>query len=1126
MKILTLKIHNIASIADAVIDFSVKPLIDSDLFLICGDTGAGKTTILDSISLALYGKTPRFSKSRSEDNAVKINGSAYDKAEQIMRHNTTSAYSELTFIEKGKTCVARWEAKRANDKIDGNLKIENSLKIDDRTETKGVEKQVVELIGLTFEQFCRTTMLAQGEFTKFLLSSDDDKVAILEKLTRTEKYKRIGAEIYETNKEKNKAYKEKNDEFEKRKNDLNDQAAQIDNYKELIPKLEKEITGALNQKEECEIKIKWLNDNAAKNEILNKIESELSKLKEKTESEQYKTDKTDVENWERSGEAREAYKALYTNVLKRNNYISEMKRYESDFTKLLGNLVWLKNKTESDRTSKSILDSILKQQENLAQMFDNALTIITLLRSYINDKNKADNSRINSANLKTKMPVYKEKLEKAEIELQNAAIANNQKQKEINDKRTELNTLNYYELKKKKTTYSNGLNFLKDLIIGYNNIEEKRNDISEKERKNENNKRKLEAEKKIFEDLKNKLAAAEKDLEESKELYDKMSHSTENYVKSLRHNLLKGDTCPVCGHIIDNITKDEDFENMLSPLKSDYDSKESKRDFAFKAVKDSEISVKALEKTIEDTDKEISQLKSVLASKLNDFVENCKKCKVDGNDTQVLTKLQDLDKTTREKDNEIEEKLKKCDTLNEQIAALQKQKDDDFQPSYDKAKVAKDEAEKLLNDCNKDIEKLDNQYDEYQKSAEKSFNDAKSMITYQNWENEWNNDNELFIDRLRNDAQKYKEHTKKQNELESSIELNDNNLRLISSNYSSITSIQSEWKEFSVEATSADENLAAKWNDLNTKVGTVSRAINDASIEITKNRHIIEDFFKANPDFNELTFKHLNELGASDINNKRKKLNDISDLQKTKEGEMNAAADDLRRHNENRPNFSEGDNIDSLKARSEALIRDCSEKGAEIKFIKQKFDSYEELKTECAVLEKEVDILRNESVKWEKLNNALGDKEGKTFQQIIQSYVLKNLLVGANNYLQQLSKRYHLDCKKLTITVIDDYEGGAVRPVRTLSGGESFLVSLALALALSGLNRNGLSVDTLFIDEGFGTLSGEYLNTVMDAFENLNAGGKRKVGIISHVDSLKDRIKTHIEVKRNGNEASTVNVIG
>ena len=137
------------------------------------------------------------------------------------------------------------------------------------------------------------------------------------------------------------------------------------------------------------------------------------------------------------------------------------------------------------------------------------------------------------------------------------------------------------------------------------------------------------------------------------------------------------------------------------------------------------------------------------------------------------------------------------------------------------------------------------------------------------------------------------------------------------------------------------------------------------------------------------------------------------------------------------------------------------------------------------------------------------------------------MIRNANTYLGHLSGRYVLDNQSgsLTITVRDMYQGGAERSVNTLSGGESFLVSLALALGLSSLAANTLQVSTLFIDEGFGTLSAECLNTVMEALENLHQMGGKKVGIISHVEALRERIPVKIQLTRQGNSSSRVSIV-
>jgi len=148
---------------------------------------------------------------------------------------------------------------------------------------------------------------------------------------------------------------------------------------------------------------------------------------------------------------------------------------------------------------------------------------------------------------------------------------------------------------------------------------------------------------------------------------------------------------------------------------------------------------------------------------------------------------------------------------------------------------------------------------------------------------------------------------------------------------------------------------------------------------------------------------------------------------------------------------------------------------------------------------------------WGYLNALFVSKEGDKFRTFGQGLTLDNLVWLANNQLNRLHGRYLLqrkDSKALELQVVDTWQADAVRNTRTLSGGESFLVSLALALALSDLVSHKTRIDSLFLDEGFGTL-----DTALDALDTLNASGKT-IGVISHVEAMKERIPVQIQVKK------------
>jgi exonuclease SbcC len=165
---------------------------------------------------------------------------------------------------------------------------------------------------------------------------------------------------------------------------------------------------------------------------------------------------------------------------------------------------------------------------------------------------------------------------------------------------------------------------------------------------------------------------------------------------------------------------------------------------------------------------------------------------------------------------------------------------------------------------------------------------------------------------------------------------------------------------------------------------------------------------------------------------------------------------------------------------------------------------------------------------WEQLDEVIGSADGKKFRVFAQSLAFEALLRAANAHLTDLSPRYRLMSvpgAALELQVADQDLGSEVRTINSLSGGEIFLVSLALALGLSGISTRATQAQTLFIDEGFGTLDRDTLDHAMVALENLQATG-RTVGIISHVPELQERFGAQVRVERAGCGKSRVVVVG
>jgi len=214
--------------------------------------------------------------------------------------------------------------------------------------------------------------------------------------------------------------------------------------------------------------------------------------------------------------------------------------------------------------------------------------------------------------------------------------------------------------------------------------------------------------------------------------------------------------------------------------------------------------------------------------------------------------------------------------------------------------------------------------------------------------------------------------------------------------------------------------------------------------------------------------------------------------------------------------------LDEMLAESKSL----SEKQGELRATLTNDDR---LRVEKQALYQQIDAQRARYDLWQRLSSLIGSADGAKYRKFAQGLTLDHLIYLANRQLTQLHGRYQLNRKlagDLEMEVLDMWQGDVARDTRTLSGGESFLVSLALALALSDLVSFKTSIDSLFLDEGFGTLDGETLEIALNALDSLNASGKM-IGVISHVEALKERIPLQIRVAKSvGIGFSTVEVVG
>lgn len=1137
MELHVLKIKNIASIADAEIDFSSAPLKDEPVFLICGDTGTGKSTILDAVCLALYNETPRMEASssekltddavapgkRSDDDTVKINDTR-----QFLRKGTGRGSVELTFAgNDGKEYLAVWSISRAYGKPDGKLqRVEWSVECDGTIwKTRDdVTSKIEAVTGMTFDQYCRTAMLAQGDFTRFLKSTEDDKAVILEKLTRTDIYSRIGAMIAVEYRKHSDAYERQHEKTEGIQ--LMDDTGKKEAADEIY-RLEQESEICRKRKETASAKLQWLDAVARQKSDLHIAKEEYEKSLAEVSSESFRNMEMICLDWDSSTEQRAA--------LDRIAHLSEnLRRYEAGrkscfalYASMTEDMKTKKNEIKAASENLQTLKDRLAAARNDESMFQSMDAIKSLLSQVAEGRGR------NAVSAKL--------LEEAEAGMRNIG-------KEIL-KSSETKT----SLEKRKASLQQEYSVLSDEIgnAGKERLASEKDRLTEKKlavmeaaaavrNMNEGNRRldeslkdeagsdaALKEARKVLEEKKKAFGIRDADFRQEQELYMKMKESAYDWARETRRKLKKGDICPVCGHTVDTVFSDEKFESLLKPAEERYMLAQERRSAAESALKQAVADEKSADRALSAAAERTVRNRTDAEKAAREAAAKCLPLSVspdDRNAAEILKKTYDETETGI---RTLSGQLEKITFLEKKAAEIYLELQD-TDALLEKCRSAAEELNRRLETMKDEAVRLNSNISATDRSVSASLEQAGKLITRKGWEEQFDADASGFLAALERESKAYRETMQKASELEKDLERKTGMM-------SGAEILKSQADMIFAGSGNPDstryrnigwDSLTNEWNMLIADARTIENNINAAGSEIRSYTEGL-DRFHAEGRISPERLKMLHGCPAGQIAGLKSRLDEIRKKLTASKSALEQREKDLKALVDSAPQMQENDTREHLQEETAGLEETSTRLNQQIGAIRHKLLLDEQ---NCILFRKEKEKekeLESACMKWENLYKLLGDNEGKKFKKIAQSFILSDLIRNANTYLGHLSGRYVLDNQSgsLTITVRDMYQGGAERSVNTLSGGESFLVSLALALGLSSLAANTLQVSTLFIDEGFGTLSAECLNTVMEALENLHQMGGKKVGIISHVEALRERIPVKIQLTRQGNSSSRVSIV-
>lgn len=1149
-----LQIHNIASIEDATIDFEAQPLADSEVFLITGKTGAGKSTLLDAICLALYASTPRLENTsmqgemRDNEKDIKIKDPV-----QLMRRNTGEAFVRLTFTgSNGVHYEAQWSVARARNKVTGKIQNKKwALRNLDTDFTYAKDKEIREeialAIGLDFKQFCRTTLLAQGEFTRFLNSKDDEKAEILEKITGVDAYSRIGAKIFEQTVEKKKIWEDSQQKIEGIQILNDEEIAQKSNQLQQLDEQSQQIKNTLEKEQK---KLRWLQQEQDFRQRKEQAKGDLAHVKAIAENDETQQQEQTIALWNHTIEARtkmnEAASCAKT-ILQQE---AQLQSLEQTFRQIQGAQSYELQQEQTIALSIKKIDDYLAQEAPKVHLYENAQTLNTLIESFLKNKKDAANNLQYANQIKKELNTqYQPKLENTKTMLEECQKTYNQQVIKAQEAETELEQLYLPQLRQQQEalkTLLNDIQAAKNLlellheeqnrhVLSKENLVQLQNSIQEKEKQLQV----LTQESHDAEIRKNALQLA----------YEKQRESINKWAKSIRMKLQIGDTCPVCQQRIESTLPHEDnIDALVIEAEKLYKDAENEYNKILTSQNAIDSDIKALKNSLANEQKVFAKCCESLAKATQKAQEAAKKIPEGENETQTLATLEKVSAQIAEA--EVKEKeAKKLRTLRDQ--KLQE---------YEVLRNGMLAAQQKVNDTQHRIELVEAQISLQTKDSEKAQNDIQTLIGEAeklSWKNDWHTMLTEFGKEVEDGAITYKMNTEKQQKLAAELKQFEEGNKNLAAVLDAIVKLMPTWGTPSKEPLMLKRipKVLTRASELQSQITAALQQMNAAKEKeedtkkwlkefMEKKQEMLKDFSDKEQDIllDENLLLQLDTLQQCDIAEKTEAINRIKqqlvskqtvwdELEKAYQlhtGEYEALFDE----DEKMPigeKMSEEESLDTrISTCIASLEAQLSELGNQRGGIIRDLEIDRSNKAKVGSLLQESAQKKADFEKWSRLNQLLGDATGNKFRRIAQSYVLASLIHSANGYMRTLSDRYILKVVPGTfvISLEDAYQGYVSRAASTLSGGESFLVSLSLALALSDIGTQ-LSVDTLFIDEGFGTLSGEPLQHAVNTLRSLHSKSGRHVGIISHVEELKERIPVQIRVNQEGNNSSsTIEIVG
>ena len=1150
MKLKTLDIENIASFEKASVDFDNGPLGNADIFLINGETGSGKSTLLDAICLALYDNTPRMNAGGRGDKENMPDNITYGNPMRLLRLNTNQGLVRLIFEADGDNWEALWTVRRIRErrrkkdeepgtKLKREWTLTNLRTRETMTQIREINTAVARLTGLDFGQFCRTTMLSQGEFAAFLKSDVDEKAALLQKITGLDKFEKAGKKIFAITSAKDRirqAAKERRDALVaqalsgERRAELEAEDAELARRKSEAENLKKRLTEAAS----------W---ETRRNEIAQKLEKAINirnDAEKQARSEKYADAIKGIRLFDASAKARSALSFLREAQKRLETEQVRLISCRHNFRDLTCRLAALENELTKTARTRDAIDAAIESRRPIRSILDNAPMLAGKLNSVADLRSAVAASE---RNLKTAdeeiANVIRPRLQHAEAVEKECSTTLVNIRKKLEETSEKLAETKLSDMRKEKDALSESSRKLDRLSAIVDAV--KRSDES------------LAACGRVMDDIAARTATSQKALAETgktliaaraardayKKSSDDAARAAGDAAEHLRANLRVGDSCPVCGSLIDHeLTAGEILRELADKARLEFERHQSEYETALRHQAEIESTIKALAVDKEKTDNELGRLNEEKKRLSDDLSVKSHELGITV-DSNLADTISHHTATVADRIGELSSQIAAAETLEKTVGELRASVDN-IQRRLDSARKSCEKVRQILSGALERRSAI---------SATIETNNVNIASTLDELSAVLDGSAVSSRDFRREPAEYAADITAAARELTSLIEQSTglskqletltgiiDRSRHLRDEISGKLGIPEDEHSATAQVNGDSRNVEKDFYSLSNAVTSAVASINAQNTELSRQKTLLDDFFATNPTIDRAEVEHLMTLPESTVKGWRDTVDNIQRLLIASETELSAVKRESQEHAKTRPADlidEAADNTDGngwhaadlhpLIAEAEKTEREAMEERARIKAV---FDNAARYSAELIRADEELSAAGADYSRWEQLCRYLGDAEGKKFRRVAQSHLLECLINGANSYLKRLNDRYELEVYPgtFTIMVTDSYQDYARRTANTISGGETFLVSLALALALSDIGEMR-GCDTLFIDEGFGSLSGEPLDRAIGTLKSLHHQVGRRIGIISHIASLREKIATQIIVERPTGRAASLRLL-